>query len=54
MALASAYLLRAHAFERFVAAAGDWQAEASDSELGRERYGQPAAEAEHAGPTVPV
>jgi hypothetical protein len=54
MALVSVFLLRAHAFDRFVAAAGGWRAEASDSELGRERYGQPAAEAEHAGPTVPV
>ena len=54
MALVSAYLLRAHAFDHFVAAAGDWRAEPSDPELGRERYGQPAAEAEHAGPTVAV
>ena len=54
MALASAYLLRAHAFDRSVAAAVDSLAEASDSVLGRERYGQPAAEAEHAEPAVPV
>jgi hypothetical protein len=48
----SAYLLRAHAFDRFVAAALDWRAEPSEPVLGQERYGQPGAEAEHAGPPV--
>jgi hypothetical protein len=53
MALESAYLWRAHVFDRFAAAAVDWRTEPSEPVLGRERYGQPAAEAEDAGPPVP-
>ena len=53
MARASVYLLRAHAFDRSVAAAVDGRAEPSELVLGRERHGQPGAEAEHAGPLVP-